>query len=56
MKVRLNGMRMYGRLYLSGISGAVGKQRAIKKIPPYFTIEVDLDTIKPRERTREGRR
>lgn len=43
-KVTVKGFRAHGRLYISGL----GKD--VKKIPPYFTIEIDLDTIKEREK------
>lgn len=51
MKVKLKGIRMHGRLYLSGLARA-GVD--IKKIPPYFDIEIDTEKIK--ERVKERRR
>ena len=45
MKVRLTAFRSHGRILLSGF---VRKGIKIKDIPPYFTIEIDTDTIKER--------
>ncbi len=45
MKVKLKGIRMHGRLYLSGLKrGGID----IKNIPPYFEIEIDTSKIKKR--------
>ena len=40
--IRLNGIRMHGRLYLSGVKTAGVN---LKKIPPYFSILVDEESI-----------
>ena len=47
MKIKLKGIRMHGRLYLSGLKRAGIN---IKKIPPYFEIEIDMNKIKSREK------
>jgi len=46
-KIKLKGMRMHGRLYLSGMQRAGIND---KKIPAYFEIEIDTDTIKERKK------
>lgn len=48
MIVRLKGMSANGRLYISGFA----RFKKPKEIPPYFTIEVDMEKIKPREKER----
>lgn len=47
MKIKLRGMRMHGRLYLSGLKS---QGVDIKSIPPYFEIEVDTSKIKERKK------
>lgn len=47
MKIKLLGIRMHGRLYLSGLERSGMK---MKKIPPYFTVEIETDSIKSREK------
>lgn len=44
--VRLTGMATHGRLFLSGH----GKYRKQRTIPQYFTIEVDLNSIRERKK------
>lgn len=46
-KVVLTGMRTHGRMMLSGFKK---EGINIKNIPAYFTIEVDISSIKIREK------
>ena len=48
--VTLKGICSGQRLYLSGFN----KHRKQKTIPQYFTIPVDLDEIKAREKERQN--
>lgn len=48
-KIVVKGMRAHGRLLLSGI---VKQGVDLKKIPPYFTIEINIKSIKKREKSR----
>jgi len=45
--IKLKGIRQHGRLYLSGLKR---EGISIKKIPPYFEIEIDIDKIKERRK------
>ena len=45
-KVTLKGMRKDNSLALYGFI----RYKKKRDIPPYFTVEIDLDTIKPRKR------
>ena len=49
VKIRVTGMRSHNRLMLSGLNDQGVK---VRDIPPYFTIEIDTDTIKPRKKSK----
>jgi hypothetical protein len=49
MKVRVNASRIQGRRILINPMKKIGKNK-MNNIPPHFTIEIDFDTIQPREK------
>ena len=49
MKVKLKGIRSHGNIRLSGLKS---QGIDIKKIHPYFEIEIETDTIVPREKSK----
>jgi hypothetical protein len=49
MKIKLKGSRAHGRLYLSGMKT---QGVDIKKIPPFFEIEIETNNIVAREKSK----